>query len=87
MCKVGVGVVAVRVTVCKADHLLIRGCDGDAGASKCTGFKYAGAAWEFGLAGAQQALVMNGSTVSFAGFYAFSILDLSLGCYLDFLLD
>ena len=64
MCKVGVGVVAVRVTVCKADHILIRGCDGDTGASKCTGFKYAGAAWEFGLAGAHQALVMNGSTVS-----------------------
>ena len=55
---------AVCCTVCKADHILIRGCDGDAGASKCTGFKYAGAAWEFGFAGAHQAL----ATVSLAVF-------------------
>ena len=70
----------------QADHILMRGCDGDTGASKCTGFKYAGGAWEFGLARAHQALVVNGSTVSFAVFYAFSILDLRLGGYQYFLL-
>ena len=59
MCKVGVGVVAARVTVCKADHILFHGCDGDAGASKCAGLKHAGA----GLAGMHQAFVLNGYKV------------------------
>ena len=60
VCKVGVGVVAARVTVCKADHILFRGCDGDAGPSKCAGFKHAGAQLEFGLTGTHQAFALNG---------------------------
>jgi glutamate synthase (NADPH/NADH) len=56
----GVGVVAAGVAKCKADHILISGCEGGTGASKWTGIRSAGASWELGLAEAHQALVLNG---------------------------
>jgi glutamate synthase (NADPH/NADH) len=56
----GVGVVAAGVAKCKADHILISGCDGGTGASKWTGIKSTGAPWELGLAEAHQTLVLNG---------------------------
>jgi glutamate synthase (NADPH/NADH) len=56
----GVGVVAAGVAKCKADHILISGCDGGTGASKWTGIKNTGAPWELGLAEAHQTLVLNG---------------------------
>ena len=58
--EVGVGVVAAGVAKCKADHILIGGCDGGTGASKWTGIKHAGAPWEIGLAETHQTLVLNG---------------------------
>jgi glutamate synthase (NADPH/NADH) len=58
--EVGVGVVAAGVAKCKADHILISGCDGGTGASKWTGIKHAGAPWEIGLAETHQTLVLNG---------------------------
>merc|ERR1719183_17838 len=58
--EVGVGVVATGVAKCKADHILIGGCDGGTGASKWTGIKHAGAPWEIGLAETHQTLVLNG---------------------------
>mmetsp|Transcript_62362 Transcript_62362/g.174232 ORF Transcript_62362/g.174232 Transcript_62362/m.174232 type:complete len:2159 (-) Transcript_62362:60-6536(-) len=58
--EVGVGVVAAGVAKCKADHILISGCDGGTGASKWTGIKHAGAPWEVGLAETHQTLVLNG---------------------------
>jgi len=56
----GVGVVAAGVAKCKADHILISGCEGGTGASKWTGIKNAGATWELGIAEAHQTLVLNG---------------------------
>jgi len=56
----GVGVVAAGVAKCKADHILIAGCEGGTGASKWTGIKNAGATWELGLVEAHQTLVLNG---------------------------
>eukprot|EP00930_Biecheleria_cincta_P054051 TRINITY_DN3994_c0_g1_i2.p1 TRINITY_DN3994_c0_g1~~TRINITY_DN3994_c0_g1_i2.p1 ORF type:complete len:2158 (-),score=436.10 TRINITY_DN3994_c0_g1_i2:218-6520(-) len=56
----GVGVVAAGVAKCKADHILISGCEGGTGASKWTGIKHAGAPWELGLAESHQTLVLNG---------------------------
>ncbi|CAE8728037.1 unnamed protein product [Polarella glacialis] len=56
----GVGVVAAGVAKCKADHILISGCEGGTGASKWTGIKSAGAPWELGLAETHQTLVLNG---------------------------
>ena len=38
--EIGVGVVATGVAKCKADHILISGCDGGTGASKWTGIKH-----------------------------------------------
>ena len=35
--EIGVGVVATGVAKCKADHILISGCDGGTGASKWLG--------------------------------------------------
>jgi glutamate synthase (NADPH/NADH) len=58
--ELGVGVVASGVAKCKADHILISGCDGGTGASKWTGIKSAGAPWELGLVEAHQTLVLNG---------------------------
>jgi glutamate synthase (NADPH/NADH) len=58
--ELGVGVVAAGVAKCKADHILISGCEGGTGASKWTGIKSAGAPWELGLAESHQALVLNG---------------------------
>jgi glutamate synthase (NADPH/NADH) len=58
--ETGVGVVAAGVAKCKADHILISGCDGGTGASKWTGIKHAGAPWELGLAETHQTLVLNG---------------------------
>ncbi|CAK8985174.1 unnamed protein product [Durusdinium trenchii] len=58
--EIGVGVVATGVAKCKADHILISGCDGGTGASKWTGIKHAGAPWEIGLAETHQTLVLNG---------------------------
>merc|ERR1719247_937137 len=56
----GVGVVAAGVAKCKADHILISGCEGGTGASKWTGIKNAGASWELGIAETHQTLVLNG---------------------------
>merc|ERR1719183_1090631 len=56
----GVGAVAAGVAKCKADHILISGCDGGTGASKWTGIKNTGAPWELGLAETHQTLVLNG---------------------------
>merc|ERR1719498_2215831 len=56
----GVGVIAAGVAKCKADHILISGCEGGTGASKWTGIKNAGATWELGLVEAHQTLVLNG---------------------------
>jgi glutamate synthase (NADPH/NADH) len=56
----GVGVVAAGVAKCKADHILVSGCEGGTGASKWTGIRSCGAPWELGLAETQHALVMNG---------------------------
>jgi len=58
--ELGVGVVAAGVAKCKADHILISGCEGGTGASKWTGIKSAGAPWELGLAETHQTLVLNG---------------------------
>merc|ERR1719183_1878864 len=58
--ETGVGVVAAGVAKCKADHILISGCEGGTGASKWTGIKHAGAPWELGLAESHQTLVLNG---------------------------
>ena len=59
MCKVGFGIVAAWVTKRKVDRVLVRGCDGDTGASECAGNKHTGAPWEFGLAETHQTLVLN----------------------------
>jgi glutamate synthase (ferredoxin) len=57
--EVGVGTVAAGVAKAKADVVLISGYDGGTGASPLTSLKHAGLPWEFGLAEAQQTLVMN----------------------------
>ena len=58
--ELGVGTVAAGVAKAKADVVLISGHDGGTGASPLTSIKYAGLPWEFGLAEAQQTLMLNG---------------------------
>ncbi|MFN7834403.1 MAG: glutamate synthase-related protein [Burkholderiaceae bacterium] len=58
--EAGVGTVAAGVAKCKADHVVIAGCDGGTGASPVSSVKHAGTPWELGLAETQQTLVMNG---------------------------
>lgn len=57
--RVGVGTIAAGVSKCKADHLVIAGCDGGTGASPLSSIKHAGTPWELGLAETQQTLVLN----------------------------
>ncbi len=57
--EVGVGTIAVTVTKCKSDHLVIAGHDGGTGASPWSSIKHAGGPWEIGLAETQQTLVLN----------------------------
>lgn len=57
--EVGIGTVAAGVAKCKADHIVISGHDGGTGAAPASSMKYAGSAWETGLADVQQTLVMN----------------------------
>ena len=57
--EVGIGTVAAGVAKCKADHIVISGHDGGTGAAPASSMKYAGSAWESGLADVQQTLVMN----------------------------
>ena len=57
--EVGIGTVAAGVAKCKADHIVISGHDGGTGAAPASSMKYAGTAWETGLADVQQTLVMN----------------------------
>ncbi|WP_295352013.1 glutamate synthase-related protein [uncultured Succinivibrio sp.] len=57
--EVGIGTVAAGVAKCKADHIVISGHDGGTGAAPASSVKYAGSAWEIGLADVQQTLVMN----------------------------
>ncbi|MCC7456254.1 MAG: glutamate synthase subunit alpha [Nitrospira sp.] len=57
--EVGVGTVAAGVAKCKADHVVIAGHDGGAGASPWASIKHAGTPWELGLAETQQTLVLN----------------------------
>lgn len=58
--EVGVGTVAAGVSKCKADHVVIAGCDGGTGASPQSSIKHAGTPWELGLAETQQTLMLNG---------------------------
>ena len=53
----GVGTIAAGVAKAYADMITISGNDGGTGASPLTSIKYAGSAWELGLAEAHQALV------------------------------
>lgn len=55
----GVGTIATGVAKAYADLITIAGYDGGTGASPLSSVKYAGSAWELGLAEAQQALVEN----------------------------
>lgn len=55
----GVGTIASGVAKAYADLITISGYDGGTGASPLTSIKYAGSAWELGLAEAQQSLVEN----------------------------
>ena len=57
--EVGVGTIAAGVAKAKADVILISGFDGGTGASPLTSLKHAGLPWEFGIAEAQQTLVLN----------------------------
>ena len=57
--EVGIGTVAAGVTKCKADHITVSGHDGGTGASPYSSIKFAGSAWEIGLAEVQQTLVLN----------------------------
>jgi glutamate synthase (NADPH) large chain len=58
--QAGVGTVAAGVTKAYADLITISGYDGGTGASPLTSTKYAGSAWELGLAETHQVLVANG---------------------------
>jgi len=55
----GVGTVAAGVAKGYADLILISGASGGTGASPLSSIKYAGVAWELGLAETQQTLVLN----------------------------
>ena len=57
--QAGIGTVAAGVAKCKADHIVVSGHDGGAGAAPATSIKHAGSAWEIGLAEVEQTLVMN----------------------------
>jgi len=57
--EIGVGTVAAGVVKAHADHVVIAGPDGGTGASPLTSIKYAGSAWEVGLAETQQTLLLN----------------------------
>jgi len=57
--EIGVGTVAAGVVKAHADHVVIAGHDGGTGASPLTSIKYAGSAWEVGLAETQQTLLLN----------------------------
>ena len=57
--EIGVGTVAAGVAKLKADVILISGHDGGTGASPLNSLKHAGTPWEFGLAEAQQTLLLN----------------------------
>ena len=56
----GVGTIAAGVAKAYADFITISGYDGGTAASPLTSIRYAGGAWELGLAEAQQALRANG---------------------------
>ncbi len=58
--QAGVGTVAAGVTKAYADLITISGYDGGTGASPLSSTKYAGSAWELGLAETHQVLVQNG---------------------------
>ena len=55
----GVGTIAAGVAKGYADIIIISGCEGGTGASPASSIKYAGLPAEFGIAEAQQTLVMN----------------------------
>jgi len=57
--EAGVGVIASGVVKANADHVLISGHDGGAGAARWTSIKNAGLPWELGLAETHQTLVAN----------------------------
>lgn len=56
----GVGTIAAGVAKAYADIILISGFDGGTGAAPISSIKYAGSAWEIGLAEAHQILMING---------------------------
>ncbi|MEK6575441.1 MAG: glutamate synthase large subunit, partial [Chloroflexota bacterium] len=58
--QAGVGTIAAGVAKAGADIVLISGHNGGTGASPQSSIKYAGVAWELGLADAQHALVNSG---------------------------
>ncbi len=58
--EAGVGTVAAGVAKAHADTILISGHDGGTGASPLSSIKYAGSAWELGVAEAHQVLMLNG---------------------------
>ena len=58
--QAGVGTIAAGVAKAGADIILISGHNGGTGASPQSSIKYAGVAWELGLADAQHALVNSG---------------------------
>jgi glutamate synthase domain-containing protein 2/glutamate synthase domain-containing protein 1/glutamate synthase domain-containing protein 3 len=58
--EAGVGTVAAGVAKAHADVILISGHDGGTGASPLSSIKYAGSAWELGVAEAHQVLMLNG---------------------------
>lgn len=58
--QAGVGTIAAGVAKAGADIILISGHNGGTGASPLSSVKYAGVAWELGLADAQHALVNSG---------------------------
>jgi glutamate synthase (NADPH) large chain len=55
----GVGTIAAGVAKGFADIIILSGCEGGTGASPASSIKYAGLPAEFGIAEAQQTLVMN----------------------------
>jgi glutamate synthase (NADPH) large chain len=57
--ETGVGTIAAGVAKGFADIIIISGCEGGTGASPASSIKYAGLPAEFGIAEAQQTLVMN----------------------------
>jgi len=58
--EAGVGTIAAGVAKGYADVIHISGHEGGTGASPLMSIKYAGSAWELGLAETQQILLMNG---------------------------